>query len=139
MAVKKALPYLIEKDFVILTKSENRTSIHINEENDFIMGLKQYWNITKVYTSGLGDFLKNSYPGATIILFGSYSRGDDIYTSDIDIGVIGVKRKNIDFAVYKAEFGKTINISFFDNFREIHKNMKENLCNGIVLSGAVSL
>ena len=139
MAVKKALVPLVEQSFVLLHKSENRTAIRINSENEFIMGLKRYWNILKVYSSGLESYLKDSSPGATIILFGSFARGDDIYNSDIDIAIIGMEKKDIPVSQFEKFFQKDIHISFFKNFREIHKNLKENLCNGIVLSGAITL
>ena len=49
-------------------------------------------------------FRFNEFPGCAIILFGSYSRGEDILgledlgnMSDIDIAVIGNKRKTIGF------------------------------------------
>ena len=35
--------------------------------------------------------------GSAIILFGSYSRGEDIASSDIDIAIIGAKKKESSF------------------------------------------
>ncbi len=103
------------------------------------MQLKRVNNLRIVYETGLVDFLEKEFAGATIILFGSYSRGDDLSNSDIDIAVIGRKDKTIDLTKYEKELEKDINLNFYDSFKDIHKNLKENLCNGIILIGAIEL
>ncbi len=92
-----------------------------------------------VYESRLLDFLENDFAGAAIILFGSYSRADDTINSDIDIAVLGRKDKQIDLTKYEGVLERKINLNFYDSFKNIHKNLKENLCNGIVLAGSVEL
>ena len=60
------------------------------------MRLKRADNLKQIYESGLADFLEKEFAGGTIIFFGSYSRGEDMASSDIDIAVIGRKEKQID-------------------------------------------
>ena len=43
--------------------------------------------------------IKKDFSKGMIILFGSYSRGEDVKNSDIDIAVIGRKEKEINFGV----------------------------------------
>ena len=93
----------------------------------------------QVYESGLADFLGREFAGATIILFGSYSRGEDTLNSDIDIAVIGRKDKKFDVSNFETILERNININFYDSFNKIHKNLKENIFNGIVLYGSVEL
>ena len=57
----------------------------------------------------------------------------------MDIAVIGRKDKLMDTANYEKLLERTININFYDSFKKIHKHLKENLCNGIVLAGGVGL
>jgi len=71
-------------------------------------------------------------------LFGSYSRGEDIENSDIDIAIIG-RKKQIDLTEFEKILNRKINIITFNNFKEIHKNLKENLFNGITLTGGIEL
>ena len=60
-------------------------------------------------------------------------------TSDIDIAVIGRKEKKINPKGYEKSLERIIRINFYESFVTIHKHLKENLCNGILLSGGVEL
>ncbi len=140
-AVMKALPDLGEENLIKIRqdKETNRWSIESNRDNHKVMQLKRTDNLKLIYETGLADFLEKEFAGATIILFGSYSRGEDIINSDIDIAVIGRKEKQVDLIRYEGELERKININFYDSFKNIHKQLKENLCNGIVLVGGTEL
>jgi len=140
-AVMKALPRLEKESLIKLQqdKETKRWSIELNRDNHKVMQLKRADNLKLMYESGLADFLEKEFAGATIILFGSYSRGEDIINSDIDIAIVGRKEKEIALDKFEKEMGRQININFYDSFKNIHKHLKENLCNGIVLVGGVEL
>ncbi len=140
-AIMKALPEL-EKENLIKIKQDKETKrweIQLNRENNKAMQLKRADNIKLIYESGLADFLEKEFAGAAIILFGSYSRGDDTLNSDIDVAVIGRKNKLINLEQFEKMLEREIRINFYDSFKNIHKNLKENLCNGIVLAGGIEL
>jgi predicted nucleotidyltransferase len=140
-AVSKSLPGMIEDNLIKVEKDKNsgRLSIELNRDNYKVMQLKRVDNIRLIYETGLGDFLEKEFAGATIILFGSYSRGEDTNTSDIDIAVIERKEKSIDLEKFEDIFERKININFYDSFKNIHKNLKENIFNGIILYGGIEL
>jgi len=140
-AVMKALPALEKENLIKIQqdKETKRWSIELNRDHHKIMQLKRADNLKQIYESGLADFLEKEFAGATIILFGSYSRGEDLINSDMDIAVIGRKDKLINTANYEKLLERTININFYDSFKKIHKHLKENLCNGIMLTGGVEL
>jgi len=140
-AVMKAIPNLERIKFAIVKqdKESKRWSIELNTDNHKLMQFKRADNLKQVYESGLDDFLEKEFTGATIILFGSYSRGEDTERSDIDIAIIGRKDKIIDLADYEKYLKRNININIYSAFKKIHKNLKENLCNGIVLTGGIEL
>ena len=140
-AVSKAIPYLEKKEFIKVwqDKMTKRWSIELNRDNHKVLQLKRADNLKLIYESGLADFLEKEFAGATIILFGSYSRGEDIINSDIDIAVVGRKEKTVDLSIYEKVLDRKININFYDAFKEIHKHLKENICNGITIIGGVEL
>lgn len=140
-AVMKALPKLEKEGLIKLhqDKESKRWSIELNRDNHRVMQLKRADNLRQIYESGLADFLEKQFAGAAIILFGSYSRGEDIINSDIDIAVIGRKEKEADLTLYEKELWRKISINFYESWGKIHKNLKENLCNGIALAGGVEL
>ena len=140
-AVSKALPELLNEDLIKLDKNKEtgRLSIELNRENYKIGQLKKIDNLKLIYESGFADFIEKEFAGATVILFGSYSRGDDNINSDIDIAVIGRKDKKINIEKFEVILERKININFYDSFKEIHKNLKENIFNGIILVGGINL
>ena len=140
-AVMKALPALQKEDLIRIQqdKETKRWAIELNRDHHKVMQLKRADNLKLIYETGLADFLEKEFAGATIILFGSYSRGEDIINSDIDVAVIGRKEKKAELMKYEKELEREININFYDSFKNIHKNLKENLCNGIIIIGGVEL
>ena len=139
--VSKALTGLKKENYINIQKDREskRLTITLNRDNDLIIGLKRADNLRRLYESGLVYFLENQFPGATIILFGSYSRGDDTSTSDIDIAVIGRKDKKADLANYERLLQRKITMQFYSSMSSVHKALRENLCNGIVLIGGIEL
>lgn len=144
----KAIPELEKKGLVKIKKDldSGRWSIELNRENNLTIDLKRVDNLKLIYESGLAKFLESNFPGTTIILFGSYSRGEDVWTneeeghsSDIDIAVIGKKGKNIELKKFESLLERKIIINFYSSFNEIHKNLKENISNGILLSGSMDV
>jgi len=140
-AITKALPGLEKADFIkkFQDKESKRWSIELNRDNYHVIQLKRVDNLQQTYESGLADFLEKEFAGATIVLFGSYSRGDDTLTSDIDIAIIGRKEKQVDTSQYDLVLERKIRLNFYESWEKIHKNLKENLCNGIILVGGVEL
>src|SRR3989344_8397437 len=87
-SVLEAIKKLSKEDFISVKKKGNMKIVKASHSTEFIR-TKRIRNLEKLYDCGIVDYLNESYqkPGA-IILFGSYSRGDDIENSDIDIAII---------------------------------------------------
>lgn len=140
-AISKALPLLEKQGYlkVVKDKESKRLAIELNRESSLVVGLKRAENLRQVYETGLWQFLYESFPGATIILFGSYASGEDTATSDIDIAVVGVAEKTLELEQFNKALGKEISLHYFPSFRKIHKNLLNNILSGITLKGAISL
>jgi predicted nucleotidyltransferase len=102
-AVGKSLQALQENGLVKVTKDKEskHLSIELNKDNPQVFNMKRVDNLKMIYESNLADFLYNSFPGTTIVLFGSYSYGEDTTKSDIDIAIIGSKTKEIDLTTFE--------------------------------------
>jgi predicted nucleotidyltransferase len=140
-AISKALPFLEKEKLITVSKDKNsgRLSIQINVDNQKAIQLKRVDNLKLIYETGFVDFIEKEFAGATIILFGSYSRGEDALNSDIDLAIIGRKEKKIELEKFERIFEREININFYESFNVIHKNLRENILNGILLVGGVKL
>jgi len=140
-AVNKALPLLEKVKLVRIKKAKlmNLTSVELNRDNPKTIGFKRVENLKMIYECRLIEFLEESFPGTTIILFGSYSLGEDTQDSDIDIAIINSKEKDVELAKFSKLLEKKIFLHFYFSFKEIKKELKENILSGIILSGGIEL
>ena len=138
-AVAKSLKKLLNNEFAVLEKTKTINFISLNLNKKLVIEMKRAENLKNIYLSGLSGYLKESLAGSTIILFGSYSRGEDTNRSDIDIAVIERKPKDIYLEKYEEKLNRKIIINFYGSWKDIHKHLKNNILNGIVLHGGVDL
>lgn len=120
-------------------KASQTFEIGLNLQNPKVFFKKRIENLNSLYESGLVELLSEKFPGTTIILFGSYSFGEDTLNSDIDIAIIDAEEKKIELSKFEKELNRKITLQFYKDFSQIHKNLKESILNGIVLKGSVKL
>jgi len=140
-AVSKSLNELKKENLIDIKKNQtmNLILIELNREDEKAINLKRIENLKMIYESGLVNYLEEKFPGTTIILFGSYSKGEDTIKSDIDIAVIGTKEKNINLEKFDKLFERDISLHFYRGWKEINKNLRNNMLNGVVLVGGVEI
>ena len=140
-AIAKALPLLDKENLVEVKKSRemNLNFIQFNRDSQKAIEFKRVENLKLIYESGLSPFLEEHFPGCTIILFGSYSLGEDTISSDIDIAVIGSKQKEIDLTKFHKLLERVISIQCYSSLKRINKELRENILRGIILEGGIEL
>lgn len=138
-AVAKALRKITGKKLAKVEKTKTINFVSFDREEPIAIELKRVENLKNVYLSGLSDYLEEKLAGSTIILFGSFSKGEDAKNSDIDIAVIGRKDKMLEIEPYEKMLNRKININFYDSWKSIHEHLKNNILNGIILHGSVEL
>lgn len=140
-AISKALPLLEKKGFLNVRKDREsqRFSIELNRDDLYVLGLKRADNLRQLYECGLVQFLRDTFPGACVILFGSYAQGEDTTGSDIDLAVVGMQPKKVKVAAYEPILEREIVLNYYPSFAKIDKYLLNNISNGITLIGAVEL
>ena len=127
---------LSNEKLIIKVKGKVITKVSANRENADFARYKRLHNLEKIYASGIIDHLSDIYNHPkTVILFGSFSRGEDIESSDIDIAIITKKKLDPDMSKYEKTLSKTVNIHEVDT-NKISGEFKANLANGVVLEGS---
>jgi len=115
--------------------------IRANRTNWFFIRSKIVHNLDFIYKSGLVEFLIDYFKNPkTIVLFGSFRRGEDESASDIDIAIetdektdyniIGLR----DLSEFEKIIGRKIQLHIFSR-ESIDLNVFNNIANGIVLWG----
>ncbi|MFH1399050.1 MAG: nucleotidyltransferase domain-containing protein [Candidatus Woesearchaeota archaeon] len=138
-AVGNSLKKLISGELVKIEKTKTINFISFNRDNMKAVELKRAENLKNIYKSGLSDLLEFKLAGSTIIVFGSYARGEDTIDSDIDIAAIGRKPKPLGLGKYEQILHRKVNINFYGAWKDINRQLRNNILNGIVLGGGVNL
>jgi len=137
-SVKKNLKELITLSIInqkILKKGKRNYPIYkANLESKDYKKYKKISNYAQILESGLIQFIEQKLAPKSIILFGSFSRGEDIEDSDIDL-FIECKEHKLNFNKFETELNRNIQLHFKDSFSKYPKELKNNIANGIVLSG----
>lgn len=138
-AVSNSIILLKDSNLIKIEKTKTINFISFNRDEPRAIWLKRVENLKNIYISGLSGYLEFELAGATVILFGSYSVGEDTNTSDIDFAVIERKEKMLELEKYENLLNRRININFYDSWKSIHKHLKNNILNGILLHGSVEV
>jgi len=96
-----------------------------------------YKKISIIYElneSGLVDELWDKLSPDAIILYGSYAKGESIENSDIDIFMMG-KETEIKLTEFEKKLGKKIHLMFETDIKNVPRELRNNLINGIILKG----
>jgi len=135
---------LVSLESAGLIKIEKLTKIwriKANQENWIFKRAKIVYNLNFIYQSGLVEFLNEVYHNPkAIILFGSFRKGDDISTSDIDIAIESDLAKDYkihglrELTDFERTIRRKIQIHEF-NRKSIDKGLFNSIANGIVLMG----
>lgn len=139
--IGKILRELKEEEFIEITDLRITWRIRASQQNQAFIKNKIVYNLSTLYQSGLVEFLEKyfNFP-KSIILFGSFRKGEDISTSDIDIAVEKEDEKYRlledlkEIEEFERFIGKKIQIHLFSRKRT-NPNVFGNIANGIILSG----
>jgi len=101
---------------------------------------KKLFNIRSLFSCGLVDFLVQEYSNPTIIVFGSYSRGEDVENSDIDLYLETQKKEIKSLGLFKKKLKRKIQLFKYKNIKEIkNKELANNIINGVILNGFIEV
>jgi len=140
-SVKKELKKLIKQGLIkkeVQIKGKRKFPLYFANVNDKFKFLKKISNEYQIRNSGLIEYLVSELMPNTIVLFGSFSKGEDAEESDIDIFVeAGIKEINL--KKFERNFKKKINITFKQDINNLKREFLNNVINGIILYGDLRL
>lgn len=103
-------------------------------DNPSFKELKKWSTAHEINKCGLTDYLIDACGPDAIILFGSAAKGEDIESSDIDLAILAQEAK-LDLAAFENRLKRKISILFIKRFSNLSPELKNNIINGIILSG----
>ncbi len=141
-ALKLPLPSVIryckeleQEGILKTTRIGNVVFYTADRGNERFLLEKKVWNIRQLYVSGLVEHLKVNAYNPTIIVFGSYAKGEDVENSDIDV-YIETTKKDIDISKFEKVLNRKIQMFVYTTIREVkNSHLANNMINGVVLNG----
>ena len=137
-STKKNLKVLVKQGIITVEHQKkgvrNFPTYRANLPNKTYKTYKSISNLQFFNDSGLVEYIEERLAPRSIVLFGSYSRGEDTETSDVDL-FVECKMEAIDLAAFEKKLKRKIQLHFSDHFASYPKELKNNIINGIVLSG----
>lgn len=141
----KIVSSLVKQGFLMREILGKIWRISCNQNHAYNTSIKVPSHLSYIYHSGILQEVARRFPGArAIILFGSYRKGDDMDTSDIDIAVevLGNVPLTIEPLMKLPRIGYRknvqVNIHVFSRKR-IDINLFTNIANGIILYGLLEV
>ena len=126
-----------EKDGLIKKQIRREIPFYtaIRDNSNFIL-YKKISIIFELNNVGLTDYLWDKLSPEVIILYGSFSKGESIENSDVDLFILG-KDKTLEILDFEKRLNKKIHLLFKESVKEIPKELKNNILNGIILKGYI--
>jgi predicted nucleotidyltransferase len=135
-SVKNTVDKLHESMLIKTKKSKPFDGYVANRENDLFLFYKRAYNLSTLYE--LIQCIEELIHPQAIVLFGSYSRGEDIESSDIDLLVLSKIKKDINLEKIEKKLERKINLMIIDNLNKLDSGIINKIHNGIVLHGELN-
>ena len=127
---------LVKEKILKIEKISGVTFFSANRMSKKFLFEKQLYNLKKMNESDLIDYLKKELSNPLIIVFGSYSKGEDIEKSDIDLYIETPSKKKVDLKKFEKILKRDIQLFVFQSIKKINNvHLRNNIINGIVLNG----
>ena len=127
----------LEKEGILRKlKIEDVTFYSADRSSKSFLLEKRLFNIKAAYSSGMVDFLVGELSNPTIIVFGSYSKGEDAEDSDIDLYIETQSKKDIRLNKFEKILKRKIQVFRHDSIHKVANiHLANNILNGTILNG----
>lgn len=126
----------LEKEDILKSSDISGVKVYsANRSSKTFLIEKRLFNIKTLYQSGLIEYLVSEYSNPTITVFGSFSRGEDTESSDIDL-YIETPEKIESVESFEKRLGKKLQLFVYKRISDVkNKELANNILNGVVLNG----
>jgi len=131
-SIRNNIKELLKDNLIKIKKTKPFNGFIANRESNSFIFYKRIYNLYSL--KNLIDFLVESYYPKLVVVYGSYSLGEDIESSDIDIIIIK-SNNEIKLGNFEKKLKRKIQIISINDLNELDINLKKKVLNGIVLYG----
>ena len=135
------LKQLVKKGFISRTKPKGKMPYYTAQRESVIFRLeKRFYGLNLLQKSGLFEHLNTLKNAKSILLFGSFARGDWDKSSDIDLFIFG-DAKDFDKEKFEIELGREIQLFNYKDRKlmkkELDPKLIPNMYKGFNIKGGI--
>ncbi|MCZ7393324.1 MAG: nucleotidyltransferase domain-containing protein [Candidatus Methanoperedens sp.] len=113
MTVKRAIDLLVQDRLLVREEFKNQILYKANMASPAFKHLKTAYNLAWLEEKGIVEFLKERLPGlSSLVLYGSFAKGENDETSDIDLLAISLSAEKLDLRLSEL-LGKETSLIIF--------------------------
>jgi len=132
------------KKILIIEKTDITTNIRADLESESYRTYKRIFNLYCLERYLITDRIRDAYQTETIVLFGSFAKGEDIEESDIDLLIITHNKEPLKdirnfLSICEKKMNRNINLHILPSIEKSPQDFKNALANGIVLQGYLKI
>jgi len=132
-SVRNYINDFVEEGLIQVKKSKPFNGYVANRDSEKFIFYKRVYNL---YTlEELKEFIIKNYSPQLAVVFGSYSFGEDVEESDIDILILTKGKKDIFLQKFEKILKREINLIVLDNLTKLDKPLIKKVYNGFVICG----
>lgn len=106
-----------------------------NRDNEDFIFYKRVYNLYSL--KEIAQFLiKTLYP-KLLVVYGSYSLGEDVETGDIDLVAISESKKEPNIEKFEQKLKRNIHLIIIKKLNELNEDVRKKVLNGITLYGEI--
>ena len=121
-SVRTQLKELLRLELIKRKKARPFDGFVANRENDDFIFYKRVYNLYSL--KEVIKFLISNYYPKLFTVYGSYSIGEDIEESDIDLLIISKTQKTIELKKFEKLLKRNIHLIVEQDFKKLQKNLK---------------
>jgi len=136
-AVVNSISELHKFRIVKVNKTDLTTDIRADMESDSYCFYKRVFNLYLLGKYQIISKLKELFRAESIILFGSYAKGEDIEESDVDFLIITKQKLSAgnSVGIFEKQLKRKINLHILPSLEKSSPEFKNAVANGIPLYG----
>jgi len=135
-SIRRNISELFEENLIIPKKSSPFDGYVANRDCERFIFLKRVYNFGSL--EKLKIYLEKSFYPTLAVVFGSYSLGEDIENSDLDLLIVS-KIKKIDLKKFEKELKREVNILVIDSLNKLEQPILNKVYNGFVICGGFDI
>lgn len=134
-SVRNNIKDLVKAGLIIEKKAKPFDGFVANRDSQKFRDYKQVYNLYSLCE--IKEEIVNKIGPKALVLFGSYQKGEDIESSDVDMFVLSKVKTELNLDKFEKELGRKIHITVSGELEDLDKNIRENIKKGWILYGSI--